>query len=442
MYKLLFAAMPLFAPALLAQGTAEIESNDSSATATALALGAQGDGAIGIAGDVDFWAVALTGASDLRFWINPGVGVPMEDSDLALFAPDGTTLLASNDDVSGVTNWLSRIVAGNLPAGTYYLRARSSAIYLPLGTGTYTIDVIAAAPGTYVPLSPPLVPVTEAVENNDPRPTFGSGTATTSAVFSHNFGYTIAGGSSGTSATIVGKDYDFFEFTVTTTGVHTFSTLGTPGATAPVVDDTVIRLFDSAFTSLAYNDDYSGAYSFLTFNITAPGTYYMCVSGYYGTSDGNYVLDILGPLPPAPTGAASVTIQAGGCGGTMLATRLTNVLTPPIRTELPVLGSTFYLDGTGMEPNALAFRVVGFGVLGIPIDLFAFGGPAGCMVEVDPLGTTFILADGNGNDFWPMGTPADVGFIGLPFEQQLVALHSTMVVVASNRVSSVCGITN
>jgi len=452
MHKLSFAAMPLFATALLAQGTPESEPNDVFSTATVLALGAQGDGAIGLPGDVDFWKVTLTVASDLRFWLNPGVGAtPMEDSDLALIASDGITVLATNDDVSAATNWLSRIVAGNLPAGDYYLRVRSSAAFLPLGTGSYTIDVVAATPGLYVAVVPPLTPVTESLENNDPRPAFGSGTATLASLFSRSSGLILPPlptAASGTGATTVGKDYDFYEFTVTAPGMITLSTMASPTALPVVVDDTVIRLFDSAFTSLAFNDDFGGgAYSQLTFNIATPGTYYACVSGYYGgtsttPSTGNYLLDILGSLAVVPTGAATVTIQTGGCGGVTLGTRSTIAPAPLVRTEVPVLGSTFYLDGAGMEAGTLAVRLVGFSVLGSPLDLGNFGGAPGCFIEVDIVAALFIVADANGNDSWPFSTPVDLAFNGLSLEHQLAALHSTLNIVASNRVSAVCGITN
>jgi len=451
MQQFSLAAMPLFVSALLAQGTPEAEPNDTFGVATVLAVGTQGDGAIGVVADADYWKVTLANPSDLRLWLNPGIGVPLGDSDLTLFDSTGVLQLAFNDDVSAATNWLSRIVVGNLPAGDYYVRVRSSAAFAATDTGSYTLDVVAAPPGTYVSPVPPLTPVLESLENNDPRPTFGSGVATAAGLFSRSTGIILpplATAVSGTSATTVGKDYDWYSFVVTATGVHTFSTMATASATPPVVDDTVIRLFDSTFVSLAFNDDFGGTtYSELTYDITTPGTYYVCVSGYYGgtaipPSTGSYTLDILGLLAPVPTGAATVTAQSGGCGGVTLSTRTTLLATPQIRTELPVLGSTFYLDGAGMEPNAPALRVIGFATFGSPIDLGAYGGPAGCFIEVDPISTMFILADSNGNDYWPLSLPVDLAYNGLTLEQQLLALHSTLVVVASNRVTSVCGITN
>jgi hypothetical protein len=437
MHKFLLAALPLFAPALLAQGSPEVEPNNDAATATPVALGTQAEGAIDFAGDFDFYKITLASASDLRFWVNPGKVATLDDSDLALIASDGTTVLVTNDDVSAATNWLSRIVAGNLAAGDYYLRVRSSQTYDPTGVGSYTLDVVAAAPGTYVALSGALSPITEAAENNDPRPAFGSGTATVSAIYTQNLGNTIAGGSSGTGETIVGKDYDFYEFVAPVPGTYTFSTLNSASAPAPVIDDTVVRLFDGAFTSLAYNDDAGGgAYSFLSYNITTPGTYYVCVSGYYATSADNYYLDI--ELSSLPTGAASVTIQAGGCGPT-LGNRACN---QGDRPEVPVLGSEFYLDGAGLDAFAGTFELVGFSTLPVPFDLGNVGGPLGCNVEVNPLSLVFVVADAAGEVSWKFPTPLWLGLIGLPLEQQLVALSNTQVLVASNRVTSVCGVTN
>jgi hypothetical protein len=54
----------------------------------------------------------------------------------------------------------------------------------------------------------------------------------------------------------------------------------------------------------------------------------------------------------------------------------------------------------------------------------------------------FVVADAAGEVSWKFPTPLWLGLIGLPLEQQLVALSNTQVLVASNRVTSVCGVTN
>lgn len=438
MHKLLFAALPLFTPVLLAQGTLEVEPNDLAADSGVftLGLGTQGDGAIGVSGDVDLFKITLTTACDLRIWTNPGYTGTIGDTLVDLLAADGTTVLGTDDD-SGAGLY-SLLVVGNRPAGDYYVRVRGFSTNI----GTYTFDVVAAAPGTYVAVAPPLSGVTEAAENNDPRPAFGTGVATTSAIFTTNSGFTaapIAPAVNGTSATTQGKDYDFYAVNAAVAGSYVFRTTGSAAAPAPAINDTVIHLFDSAFTLLSTNDDFSGPYSQITYSVVTPGTYYISVTGYYNhtasvPSTGNYLLDILGPLPAPPSGTATVAAQVGGCGGATLGVR-----TPG--SEVPVLGSTFYLDGAGMDANTPAFRVLGL-VTGPAFDLGSVGGPALCLVDVAPLDTTFVLTDANGNDFWPLGTPVDVAYIGLPLQQQIVALDSVDLIVATNRVASVCGIKN
>lgn len=438
MHKLLFAALPLFTPVLLAQGSLEVEPNNLAADSGVftLGLGTQGAGSIDVSGDVDLFKITLSAASDLRIWTNPGFTGAISDTLVDLIAADGTTVLGTDDD-SGAGLY-SLLVSGNRPAGDYYVRVRGFSTNI----GSYTFDVVAAAPGTYVAVAPPLSGVTEAAENNDPRPAFGSGVATTSAIFTTNAGFTaapVAPSTSGTSSTTVGKDYDFYAVNAAVAGSYVFRTTGSAAAPAPVINDTVIHLFDGAFALLATNDDFSGAYSQITFNVVTPGTYYISVTGYYNNtsatpSTGNYLLDILGPLPAPPTGTATVVAQVGGCSGATLGIRVPG-------SEVPVLGSTFYLDGAGMDANTPAFRVLGL-TTGPAFDLGNVGGPALCLVDVAPLSTTFVLTDANGNDFWALGTPVDVAYIGLPLEQQIVALDSVDVIVATNRVSSVCGIKN
>jgi len=243
MNRFTIAVLPLCAASLLAQGTPEIEPNDSASLATPLVIGHQGDGAISGPGDVDLWRITLTTSSDLRFWVNPGVGAAIADSDLTLIGPDGTTELQINDDALSPASLLSAVVAGNLLAGDYFLRVRSSQAHDPSGTGTYTIDVIAAPPGTYLlaaPGSPSvLTQVYEGPEINDPR--LSGGVATPSVVNSIHHG-TIAAGTPGLGFANPGADYDFFRLDVTRAGLLTVATL--PGAAYPALRDSVIFLVD------------------------------------------------------------------------------------------------------------------------------------------------------------------------------------------------------
>lgn len=431
-------------PSLSAQGIPEAsEPNNTTGTAAILPLGLQAYGDIDTSGtDEDWFKITLAASADLKIWTGPGFAGQVGDTRVRVYAADGTTVLIDVDDGNTTTHGYYSTFVLNVAAGDYYVAVRG---YSASNSGSYTLDVVAAAPGTYVPVTPPLTPVAEAPENNDPRPAFGSGVATSSAIFTRNLGSIAAGGTSGTGHTIAGKDYDFYAFVVTTPGVHTFSTLQTTSAPASIVDDTVIHLLDAAFTRLAFNDDYGSAYSFLSYNITTPGTYYLAVSGYYGTSAGNYYLDIVGPTPPLPTGTATTTLIAGGCAGTAGTPALGNraaTFFPAARPETLVLGSEFWLDGTSLPASAPLLRLVGLSALGAPFDLTGLGAP-GCQVEVDPLGVVFALADGAGVDFWSIATPHSLAFVGLPIVQQLAVLDAganSLGVTTSNRVESVAGI--
>lgn len=432
---LLFASSTLLAGSLIAQGTPEVEPNDDFTTATALAPNTQGDGAIGVGGDFDFYAVTLTGNSDLRVWVNVGFGAtPLADSDVALLDTDGVTEIAFNDDHPN--HWLSEVVAGDLPAGTYFVRVRSSQTFDPSGTGAYTLDVVAAAPGTYVPAIPPATPgPNEAPEENDPREPLGMAGVT--PLDTDNVG-DISAAVGGSTYTGIG-DYDFYEITVPAPGLLVMTTDFT-GLPAPAMTDTVIHLADAALARIAFNDDigFPNYLSRLEYNITTPGTYYVAVSGW---DTGAYQLRI-SLAAATPLGDASVTIQTGGCGPTLGARA--NVAGPAVITETPCLGSEFYVDGAGIPANGPLLRVLGLGTLGTPYDLGPFGAP-GCLVEVDPIDQSFAMADANGNDFWMISSPADPAFIGLPIEQQIAVLDgaaNALGLTMSNRVSSVFGVDN
>ena len=51
-----------------------------------------------------------------------------------------------------------------------------------------------------------------------------------------------------------------------------------------------------------------------------------------------------------------------------------------------------------------------------------------------------MLTDALGQDFWALTTPANIAFIGLPFEQQVVALDAVDTLIATKRVTAICGV--
>lgn len=432
MYKLLLPpSLALLASALAAQGTPEgPEPNDTPATATPL-NGDQAYGDIDTSGtDEDWYRIVLSAATDLYVWTGPGLTGAVGDTRVRVLAADGTTVLIDVDDGNVATHGFYTVFTlENLAAGTYFVAVRG---YDATTFGSYTLDVIAAPPGTYARTA-----VAEAAEPNDPR-SF-PGVATVSAVNTQNAGM-ISAGVASTSFTEFGADYDFFEFTVATSGPILLETVD--GAALPALLDTVIHLADASFNRLAFDDDGAGPGSFLSrlvYELPAAGTYYAVVSGY-GTGaagTGNYLLNITRP-------ASSVTVHSGGCMGSAGVPTLESraVAAGGPRPEQPVLGSVFYLDGTNLPANAPLFRIIGLVPLATPVDLAVIGAP-GCIVEADPIGTDFGLADGNGVYFSRIATYVDVAMVGLPLEQQLAVLDlpaNALGLTLTNRVSAVCGL--
>ena len=431
----LLAALPLFSSALLSQGVSESgEPNNSSVTAAVLPEGIQGYGDIS-AGDEDWFKITLTAASDLKIWTGAGFFGPIGDTRVRIYAADGTTVLVDVDDGNTATHgYYTTFTVGDYAAGDYYVAVRG---FNASTAGSYTLDVVVATPGTYAPVLPPLASVAEAGEDNDPRNV--GGVATVSALFSVNSGNTSVGAGGSTGFGVAGADYDFFALNVTSPGLVTMETI--TGAAVPANGDTVIHFADASFTRLAYDDEGGvGSLSLLSYNVTAPGTYYAVVSGWDASSTGNYLLRVTGPLAPLPTGQAVVTMQTGGCGPN-LATRPAGFGTG---SELPVLGSQFWVDATGMQPNTLLFRVIGLLPRTVPFNLGPLGAP-GCQIEVNGLDASAGLSNAAGVLFWNINSPFTLSLIGLPLEQQVVALDgaaNSLGVVVTNRVSTLWGITH
>jgi hypothetical protein len=283
---------------------------------------------------------------------------------------------------------------------------------------------------------------------NDPR--VGGGVATATVVFSRNAGSIGAIGAGTTSFTDPVADYDFYQFTVTTTGVHVLSTQASSTLTGTVCTDTVLYLVNSAMTVLASNDDFGGnGWSQVSFNITTPGNYYAVVRTYGSPTFGAlgaYLCDVNGPFPAPPTGVATTTVLPGGCPGSAGIPTLGNRLSSTGINFFPerlVLGSTFVLDLTNLPASAPLFTFISTSA-GPNFDLTPFGAP-GCLLEI-PFGTTgFTFGDPAGFYWWSIATPYNTAFIGLPIEEQVAVLDplaNAAGVSVSNRVSSVAGTTH
>ncbi|HLQ37368.1 MAG TPA: DVUA0089 family protein [Planctomycetota bacterium] len=437
--RLLTVLLPSFCCSLLSQSLPELEPNDTPATASLLLSGVQSYGAIGVSLDLDYYAFTLTVPSDVRAMTAAGFGgSDVGDTTLTLFAPDGTTVLAFNDDFTGRA-FYSQVTVGNLAAGTYFILVQG---FSSAETGPYTLDLCSTPPGDLVQLTGALNPVSEGAEPNDPRQSGGA--ATVSSVFSRNLG-SLAVGNSSFAYSDPTADYDFYAFTVVTTGNHTITTQAT--GTLPAAgrcSDTCIWLVDANNTVLAANDDIGGGnfWSQVTFDIATPGTYFAVVAAY--AAPGGYLLDIIGSVPPLPSVTnALFSASAGGCPGSAgtphLDTRADSITGQ--HSELPLLGTEFVVDLTLVPAGAPYFKILGFLPFATPFDLGPLGAP-GCFVEVDLVNTILGFADAAGVGFWSLSLPYVLALRGLPLEMQAAVFDpsaNALGVTVSNRGSAVCG---
>ncbi|MBM4062802.1 MAG: hypothetical protein FJ265_17155 [Planctomycetes bacterium] len=132
----------LLAPFLAAQRIAEIEPNDSPATAQVLALGTQVDCSL-VAGEAD-WFRFTTAGGNVRIYVNGAI-----DSQLELRDAGGAVVLAFSDDVRGTQSDLTI----DLAAGTYLCRIDG---YSAAVAGPYSLDLgeLAAKPFTAAEVEP------------------------------------------------------------------------------------------------------------------------------------------------------------------------------------------------------------------------------------------------------------------------------------------------
>ncbi|GAA1844051.1 hypothetical protein GCM10009687_07020 [Asanoa iriomotensis] len=88
---------------------------------------------------------------------------------------------------------------------------------------------------------------------------------------------TIGDGPHGSAAGDTG-DFDFFKLTIGAAGVGETLTVDMDTPTGPL--DTMVALYSATGEQLAFNDDSGGLDSLLMFTFTAPGDYYVMITGY------------------------------------------------------------------------------------------------------------------------------------------------------------------
>jgi hypothetical protein len=117
----------------------EVEPNNTAATANAIAGGDVYAAAISPAADQD-WFVFNSAGGSATFETGAGPATAAGDTKIYVYAADGTTQVAYDDD-SGAGYY--SLVTYSFAAGTYYVKVIH---YSATGTGNYTLTCAAAAP--------------------------------------------------------------------------------------------------------------------------------------------------------------------------------------------------------------------------------------------------------------------------------------------------------
>jgi len=265
---------------------AESEPNDSIRTADSIALGDQAVGVLNPARDVDVWFVDLTEGQLFSVDVDAQVlGSPL-DAQLVLFAPDGRTVLAFNDDFNDLDSRISfRVPASGryfVAIGSFGGNTGSPLARYALNFGTVTCSGLG----------------TEREPNDSPA------TATRIAI-----------GDSGTGeiCPVVERPTGDVDYWAITAQAGTTLDLAVDAASFGFVGDPILALYaPDGTTRLAFNNDFIGSDSRLQFSITTTGTYYATVANVLGFGDPfRYTLHV-GTIVPGP--GDPITVRAENLG--------------------------------------------------------------------------------------------------------------------------------
>ncbi|GEM_PF-165573 len=257
------------------------EPNDTVADATPVSAGTTYKGIIynaSTGSDVDFYALTVTAGTE--YVLNTESLSGQMDLAITVYASDGTTVIASNDNNQSFTDdaWVSFTASAD---GTVYILVQdlngSSSPF-----NSYALDIAS-----------PFVAETEP-----------NGSATVNGTNISNVDLTnaqaVALGSAVNAAIDPLGDDDIFMLTLTA-GTTLVADVETVDSGAP---DTMLAIYDSIGNQVAYNDDFTGRESRLEFTPTADGTYYVLVTAWDGdaggSTTGSYVLSLTQLDNPGP----------------------------------------------------------------------------------------------------------------------------------------------
>ena len=283
--------------ALVESIVAESEPNDSVRTADSVALGDQATGVVNPANDVDTWLVDLTAGQLFSVDVDAAESGSPLDATLVLFAPDGRTVVAFNDDFDGADSRISYRVPAS---GRHYVMISSFGRLGGSPLARYAVNfgtVICTAVGT------------------EREPNDAPGTATPIA---------IGDSGSGEVCPVPDRpagDVDYWAFTAQ---AGTTLELDIDAVSLGFLVDPALALFASdGVTRLAFNDNGQGADPRLRYPIPTTGTYYATVAA--GADPGGnpfpYTVHVRaltpGPGDPTAVRAANLSFPLGlAVGGT------------------------------------------------------------------------------------------------------------------------------
>jgi hypothetical protein len=309
----------------------EVEPNNTPGTATGLSLvgGCQAaSGSISPGSDLDYYSFTAAPGSKLWATTDTGPSTTGRDSILTLFAPDGTTVIETDDDDAPGNNGdatiesfqASAIAGRTLTAGgTYFLRVES---FNSVAMSAYRLFVVVTSSST--PESEP---------NNT------AGTANTLVTAGSPIGVR-------TAAIGIAGDADFYSITLTAPATFFISTDGDPEKNGSGTD-LVVDLIGTDGSTVLFSDDNTDdigsgpppAESF-SFTIATPGTYFVRVTGFSQGQfpvTGTYAIMVAACGLPSPTPTPTATTVVGGPTATPTATSGPATATPT-RTSTPIGG--------------------------------------------------------------------------------------------------------
>ncbi len=235
----------------------------SSGTAGTVAVGGSATGAVGHAGDTDWFAVTLEAGKTYRIdlkGVSSSAGTLRDPYLQGIYDADGSAVAGMTDDDSGVGRD-SQLTFTVETAGTYYVSAGA----WENGTGTYQVSVTDVTGGS--------------VDDH------GASTGTAG---------TVAVGGSATGDLGHAGDIDWYAVTLEAGKTYRIDLQGASSG-AGTLRDPYLSLRDAdgnAVTGMTDDDSGAGRDSQLTFTVGTTGTYYVSAGGAWASGEGTYTVSV------------------------------------------------------------------------------------------------------------------------------------------------------